>query len=82
LIRSKVNCQNCRRKQEGKPEKALENIIAGRLEKFHSEVCLLDQPYIRDPRKYIKDLLAELVAKIGENIVVRRFTRYQLGEKS
>ncbi|MDI6732217.1 MAG: translation elongation factor Ts [Candidatus Margulisbacteria bacterium] len=69
-------------KQEGKPEKALEKIVEGRLEKFYAEICLLDQPYIRDPKKTIKDLLAELVAKIGENIVVRRFARYQLGEKS
>jgi elongation factor Ts len=69
-------------KQEGKPEKALEKIVAGRLEKFYSEVCLLDQPFIKDPKIAIKDLLASLVAKIGENIVVRRFTRYQLGEKS
>ena len=69
-------------KQEGKPEKAVEKIVEGRLEKFYSEVCLLDQPYIKDPKKMIKDLLAELVAKIGENIVIRRFVRYQLGEKS
>jgi elongation factor Ts len=69
-------------KQEGKPEKAVQKIIEGRLEKFYAEICLLDQPYIKDPKKPIKDLLAELVAKIGENIVIRRFTRYQLGEKS
>ena len=68
--------------QEGKPEKAIEKIIQGRLEKFYSEICLLDQPYIKDPKIPIKDLLAGLVAKIGENIVIRRFVRYQLGEKS
>lgn len=67
---------------EGKPAKAVEKIVDGRLEKFYSEVCLLDQAYIRDPKKNIKDLLGELVAKIGENVVLRRFTRYQLGEKS
>ena len=69
-------------KQEGKPEKAVEKIVNGRLEKFYAEVCLMEQPFIKDPKKVIKDLLAELAAKIGENIVVRRFTRYQLGEKS
>lgn len=53
-----------------------------RLEKFFSEVCLLDQPFIKDEKKIIKDLLAELIAKIGENILIRRFTRYQLGEKA
>ncbi len=69
-------------KTEGKPEKAVEKIIEGRLEKFYSEVVLLDQLFIRDQKKVIKDLLGELSAKIGENVVIRRFTRYQLGEKS
>ncbi|MFA4843541.1 MAG: translation elongation factor Ts [Candidatus Margulisiibacteriota bacterium] len=69
-------------KTEGKPEKALEKIAEGRLEKFYSEVCLLDQPFIRDPKVAIKDLLGGLSAKIGENVVIRRFTRFQLGEKS
>lgn len=68
--------------QEGKPEKAVEKIVQGRLEKFYSEVCLLNQPFIRDQKITINDLLGALVAKIGENIVIRRFTRYQLGEKS
>jgi elongation factor Ts len=67
---------------EGKPEKVADKIVEGRLEKFFSEVCLLDQPFIKDPKKSIKDLLGEFCAKIGENIVIRRFTRYQLGEKS
>ena len=69
-------------KAEGKPEKAIEKIVEGRLEKFYAEVCLLDQPFIRDQKKVIKDLLGELSAKIGENVVIRRFTRFQLGEKS
>ena len=69
-------------KTEGKPEKAVEKILEGRLEKFYAEVCLLDQPFIRDQKIIIKDLLGELSAKIGENIVIRRFTRFQLGEKS
>ncbi len=67
---------------EGKPEKVIDKIVEGRLEKFYSEVCLLDQPFIKDPKKTIKDLLGEFAAKIGENIVIRRFIRYQLGEKS
>ena len=69
-------------KAEGKPEKAVEKIVEGRLAKFYAEVCLLDQPFIRDQNVIIKDLLGSLSAKIGENIVIRRFTRYQLGEKS
>jgi elongation factor Ts len=69
-------------KTEGKPDKAIEKIIEGRLEKFYAEVCLLDQPFIRDQKKIVKDLLGELSSKIGENIVIRRFVRFQLGEKS
>jgi len=69
-------------KTEGKPEKAIEKIIEGRLDKFYAEVCLLDQPFIRDQKKIVKDLLGELSAKIGENLVIRRFVRFQLGERS
>jgi elongation factor Ts len=82
IIQHEKDILETQAKQEGKPEKAVQKIVEGRLEKFYSEVCLLDQPYIKDPEKIIKDLLAELVAKIGENIVIRRFIRYQLGEKS
>lgn len=82
IINHEKNILETQAKQEGKPAKALEKIIAGRLEKFYAEICLMEQPFIKDPKKTVKDLLADLVAKIGENIVVRRFTRYQLGEKS
>jgi len=69
-------------KESGKPAGAIAKIVEGRISKFYEEICLLEQPFIRDPKVKIRDLLAGLVAKIGENIVVRRFTRYQLGEKS
>ena len=82
IIQHEKDILETQAQQEGKPEKAVEKIVQGRLEKFYSEVCLLDQPYIKDPKMSIKDLLAGLVAKIGENIVIRRFIRYQLGEKS
>lgn len=62
-----------------KPANMQEQIVAGKLEKFYEQVCLLEQPYIREPEKKIKDLVAERVGKIGENIQVRRFTRYVLG---
>jgi elongation factor Ts len=62
-----------------KPQNMQEQIIAGKLEKYFEQVCLLDQNYIRDPEKKIKDLIAENVAKIGENIQVRRFSRFVLG---
>jgi elongation factor Ts len=82
IIQHEKDILETQAKQESKSEKAIQKIIEGRLEKFYSEVCLLDQPYIKDTKIMIKDLLASLVAKIGENIVIRRFTRYQLGEKS
>ena len=64
---------------KGKPEAMVEQIIAGKLEKYYEMVCLLDQPYVRDPDKKVKDLIAETVSKLGENIQVRRFTRFVVG---
>ncbi|MEW5744906.1 MAG: translation elongation factor Ts [Nitrospirota bacterium] len=65
-----------------KPPQVVEKIIEGKLEKFYSDTCLLEQVFIKDPegKKKIKDLITEKIAKIGENIVVRRFARFQLGE--
>jgi elongation factor Ts len=65
---------------EGKPEKVIDKIVEGRIEKFFKDVCLLEQPWIRDPDKTIKDLLTEKIATIGENIIIRRFVRYEKGE--
>lgn len=67
---------------EGKPEKIVEKIIAGRIVKYYEEVCLLEQPYIREPEKKVNDLVKECIAKLGENMVVRRFIRFQLGEEA
>jgi len=61
---------------EGKPEKIVEKMVEGRIEKFYKEVCLLEQPFIKDPDKSVKDLVTEKIAKIGENIQVRRFARF------
>jgi len=68
-------------KNEGKPEKIIEKIVTGRMNKFYQETCLLEQPYIRDPDRTTKDLINEYIAKLGENIVVRRFCRFELGEE-
>ncbi len=65
---------------EGKPEKIVEKMIAGRIEKYYKEVCLMEQAFIKDPDKTITQLINESISKIGENISIRRFTRYQLGE--
>ena len=63
----------------GKPPAAVQKIVEGKLEKYYSQVCLLDQPFVKNPEKMIKDLLSEQVGKLGENMAIRRFTRYQLG---
>jgi elongation factor Ts len=67
--------------KEGKPEKVLDRIVEGRLEKFYSEVCLLDQPYVRDDQKTVGEIVKEAIAKLGENIAVSRFVRFQVGER-
>jgi elongation factor Ts len=64
----------------GKTGNVADKIVEGKIVKYFEENCLLDQTYIRDPKIRISDLLKSLVAKTGENIVIRRFTRYQLGE--
>jgi elongation factor Ts len=65
---------------EGKPEAIAEKIVEGRLKKFYSEVCLLEQPFIKDDKKKIQDLLNELIAVLGENMQIGRFQRMVLGE--
>lgn len=67
-------------KNAGKPEEVLQKIIDGRLNKFYEEVVLLEQPFIKDPSKTIGDLVTEKIASIKENISIRRFTRYKMGE--
>jgi elongation factor Ts len=65
---------------EGKPEKIADKIVEGRLEKFYQEVCLLDQPFIREPEKSVEELIRETIGLLGENITVRRFARLERGE--
>lgn len=67
-------------RNEGKPERVIDRIVEGRIEKFYQEVCLLEQSWIRDPEKRIKDLIHETIARLGENIVIRRFVRFELGK--
>ncbi len=65
----------------GKPEKVIEKIVEGKLAKFYSERCLIDQPFVKDQDKSMKRLLEELMAKTGEKCLIRRFVRYQVGEE-
>ena len=65
---------------EGKPAKIIDKMVEGRVEKYYKENCLLEQAFIKDPDQSVTDLVNAQIAKIGENIVVRRFVRYQMGE--
>jgi elongation factor Ts len=65
---------------EGKPEKIVDRIVEGRLKKYYSETCLLDQPFVKQDDITVEERIKQTIAKLGENIVVRRFVRYQLGE--
>jgi len=63
----------------GKPPAAVQKIVEGKIEKFFSTICLVDQPFVKQPEKTVKEMLTEKITKIGENIQIRRFVRYQLG---
>ncbi len=65
--------------EQGKPENIVDKIVEGQVQKFYKESCLLSQPYIREPKKTVQDILTEAIAKIGENIQIRRFARFQIG---
>jgi len=67
-------------RNQGKPENILEKIALGKLDKFYSEICLLEQPFVKNPDQSIKLLLDEAIGKIGENITIRRFSRFKVGE--
>ena len=64
----------------GKPENVVEKIVSGKLDKFYSEICLMEQPYIKDPQKSVEAVVKEAIVKLGENITVKGFARYRLGE--
>ncbi len=67
-------------KREGKPEKVIDRIVDGKIEKFFAEACLMEQPFVKDNDRTISDLVKDTIAKLGENINIRRFVRYRLGE--
>ena len=82
VIEKEKEIYRSRALEEGKPEKVLDRIVDGRLKKFYEEVCLLSQPYVRDTDISVKAHIDSIIAKTGEHIAVKRFTRYQLGESS
>lgn len=88
VSREDVTCEAIEKEKEilrcqitDKPKDMVEKIVEGKLSKYFSEVCLLEQPFIKDPNVKIKDILTQLIATIGENIVIRRFARYEVGEE-
>ena len=80
LVQRELDLAKQQLREQKKPEAMLEKIAAGKLDRFFSEICLLEQAFVKDDKKKVGDVVTEAVAKIGENIQVRRFTRYALGE--
>ena len=80
VVQKEIEIAKAQAREQKKPEPILEKIATGKVEKFYGEFCLLEQPFVKDDKKKIQDVITEAVAKIGENIQVRRFARFVLGE--
>lgn len=80
IIEHEKDIYRTQARNEGKPEKIVEKIVDGKLEKYFQEVCLMEQPYVKDQERTVKDRVNEVIAKVGENITVKRFVRFRLGE--
>jgi elongation factor Ts len=80
VLEEEKNEYRTQAKGMGKPERIIERIVEGKLQKYYQEVCLMRQPFIKDDDLTVQDILTEAIAKMGENIVVRRFTRFELGD--
>jgi elongation factor Ts len=80
VVKREMDIYRAQALEMGKPEKMVDKIAEGKLNKFYKDSCLLNQAYVRDPNVSVQDLLNQLIAKIGENISIRRFARFQIGE--
>ena len=80
LIEKEKNIYQEQAKSSKKPKNVIEKIIEGKMDKYFQEICLLEQPFIKDPDKTVKDLITESIATLGENITVGRYTRFAIGE--
>jgi len=80
VVAKETEIAKAQAREQKKPEPIIEKIAAGKVEKFYSEFCLLEQPFVKDDKKKMQDVVTEAIAKIGENIQIRRFARYVLGE--
>ena len=81
IIKKEKEIYSEQARNSGKPENIIEKMIQGRVDKFYKENVLMEQQFVKDPDKTVKDLITDSVAKLGENIVIKRFSRFQLGEK-
>ena len=79
-IEKEKEIQRARALADGKPEKILDKVVEGRMSKFYEEICLLEQPFIKDNTTTVSDLIKQKIAKLGENITVARFVRFKVGE--
>jgi elongation factor Ts len=80
VIEAERSIYRAQANESGKPAAVIEKIVDGKIEKFFADVCLLEQPFIKEPQRTIGQLVTDAIAQLGENIVVRRFARFQLGE--
>ncbi len=80
VLEEEKNVCRVQAREMGKPERIIERIVEGKLQKYYQEVCLMKQPFIKDDDLTVQDVLTEIIAKLGENIVVRRFVRFELGD--
>ena len=82
LVKSEQDIYSEQAKNSKKPDKMIEKIVTGKMDKYFQEICLLEQPFIKDPDKIVKDLITESIATLGENISVGRYIRYAVGESN
>ena len=82
LVKSEEDIYTEQARNSKKPDKVIEKIVTGKMDKYFQEICLLEQPFIKDPDKIVKDLVTESIATLGENISVGRFIRYAVGESN
>jgi elongation factor Ts len=80
IIENEKSIYRAQALEEGKPERIVDRIVEGRLEKFYQDICIMEQPFIKDEDKTIQDLINDAIAKLGENIILRRFIRYKVGQ--
>jgi elongation factor Ts len=80
VLEEKTNDYRAQARDADKPEHIIERVVEGKLQKYHQEVCLMKQPFIKDDELTVQDIITRMIAKVGENIVVRRFARFELGD--